>query len=346
MQSDGGLTSMSDFTGSRAILSGPAGGVVGYAMTSYNTSTCQPVIGFDMGGTSTDVSRYSGQYEHTFETITAGYSLQIPQLDINTIAAGGGSMLFFQAGMFVVGPESASSEPGPACYKKGGPLTITDANLVLGRLIPDFFPHIFGPQQNEPMDFNASRQLFEELLIEVNAHQSSKGLAEMSVEDLASGFIRVANEAMCRPIRNLTEGKGYDTRKHVLACFGGAGGQHACSIARSLGVGKIIISKYSGILSAYGLSLADVVHEEQEPCNLELNEINMNGFVMSRIEEMSQRCIKHLCQKEDFKLEDCEANVFLNLRYNGTDTGIMCQVKAREGGEFRYDDFANNFLER
>lgn len=120
-----------------------------------------------MGGTSTDVSRYDGQYEHTFETITAGYSLQIPQLDINTIAAGGGSMLFFQAGMLVVGPESASSEPGPACYKKGGPLTITDANLVLGRLLPDYFPHIFGPNQDEPMDFSASRSRFEELLNEV-----------------------------------------------------------------------------------------------------------------------------------------------------------------------------------
>ena len=249
MQSDGGLTSMEDFTGSRAILSGPAGGVVGkinhsieklnflllsnisnsgYALTSYDETIKQPVIGFDMGGTSTDVSRYDGAYEHTFETITAGYSLQIPQLDINTIAAGGGSMLFFQAGMFVVGPESAGSEPGPACYKKGldsdyiernkprlelfiekfflgGPLTITDANLILGRLIPEFFPKIFGKNQNEAMDYEASRDLFNKLSNQVNEHQRLKNLKELTIEEIAAGFIRVANEAMCRPIRNLTE---------------------------------------------------------------------------------------------------------------------------------------------
>lgn len=341
---------MSDFTGSRAILSGPAGGVVGYALTSYNATTKQPVIGFDMGGTSTDVSRYDGQYEHTFETITAGYSLQIPQLDINTIAAGGGSMLFFQAGMFVVGPESASSEPGPACYKKGGPLTITDANLLLGRLLPDYFPKIFGPKQDEPMDYTASKLLFDNLLLEVNENQRSKGLKEMTVEELASGFIRVANEAMCRPIRNLTEGKGYDTRKHILACFGGAGGQHACSIARALGIRKIVISKYSGILSAYGLSLADVVHEEQEPCNMELNAESMVAFVRERIHVLRDKCVEHLVGKEEFDEADVITQVFLNLRYDGTDSGIMCQAvgsdESREGGKFEYTDFKESFLQR
>lgn len=188
-----------------AILSGPAGGVVGYALTSFNKDQPQPVIGFDMGGTSTDVSRFAGKYEHVFETLTAGYVIQTPQLDINTIAAGGGSMLFFRAGMFVVGPESASSYPGPACYKNGGPLTITDANLFLGRLLPEYFPKIFGKNQNEALDFDASKKLFEILTTQVNDYQKSKGLNEMSAQEVALGFIKVANEAMCRPIRNLTE---------------------------------------------------------------------------------------------------------------------------------------------
>lgn len=162
------LTCTRSFTGSRAILSGPAGGVVGYALTSYSLASRQPVIGFDMGGTSTDVSRYDGKYDHVFETVTAGYTIQTPQLDINTVAAGGGSKLFFQSGMFAVGPDSASSEPGPACYKKGGPLTITDANLVLGRLLPEFFPKIFGKNQDEALDLEASQALFRELADKVS----------------------------------------------------------------------------------------------------------------------------------------------------------------------------------
>lgn len=189
MQSDGGLTPMDTFSGSRAILSGPAGGVVGYARTLYGrVSDGLPVIGFDMGGTSTDVSRYDGQWEHVFETTTAGVTIQAPQvctlnippvlsiignycmlqLDVNTVAAGGGSMLFFRDGMFVVGPESAGAHPGPACYKKGGPLTVTDANLRLGRLIPEFFPKIFGTNENEPLDSEATIKRFKELTQQVS----------------------------------------------------------------------------------------------------------------------------------------------------------------------------------
>ena len=159
--------------------------------------------------------------------------------------------------------------------------------------------------------------------------------------------MRVANEAMCRPIRNLTEGKRYDTRKHILACFGGAGGQHACSIARSLGIRKIVISKYSGILSAYGLSLADVVHEEQEPCNMELNEENVVGFVRQRIDVLSARCVEHLVDREEFKERDVSRQVFLNLRYDGTDSGIMCQAVDQEHGHaFKFSDFRDSFLQR
>ena len=248
MKSDGGLTPMDNFGGSRAILSGPAGGVVGYAVTTYGkdaadvvTGKPSAVIGFDMGGTSTDVSRYDGTFEHTFETTTAGVAIQAPQLDINTVAAGGGSMLFFRSGMFVVGPESAGAHPGPVCYRKGGPLTVTDANLVLGRLLPEFFPKIFGPNENEPLDYDGAFRAFEELQTSVNAGKEAR--SRLSVADVAVGFVKVANEAMCRPIRALTQAKGYDTSRHVLACFGGAGGQHACDIARDLGMKTVFVHR-------------------------------------------------------------------------------------------------------
>ena len=239
MQSDGGLTPMQSFLGNRAILSGPAGGVVGYARTSYvvqeGVSLPMPVIGFDMGGTSTDVSRFAGVYEHVFETTTAGVTIQSPQLDINTVAAGGGSRLFFRNGLFVVGPESSGAHPGPVCYRKpGGLLAITDANVFLGRIQPHLFPAIFGPTESEQLDLNASKLAFEELTVEVNKQLLLKAQSEdvsigvsdvrqYTVDEVAYGFIRIANEAMARPIRNLTTMKGYDVTKHALSCFGGAG---------------------------------------------------------------------------------------------------------------------------
>ena len=192
-------------------------------------------------------------------------------------------MLFFRDGMFVVGPESAGAHPGPTCYKKGGPLTVTDANLRLGRLIPEYFPKIFGKHENEPLDSVATTKAFQQLTRQVSSimNESSCRLLhirmqfflqvnerfDMTEEEVAMGFINVANEAMCRPIRALTQAKGHDTSRHVLACFGGAGGQHACAIARSLGMKVVLIHRYSGILSAYGMALADVVREEQEACS-------------------------------------------------------------------------------
>ncbi|KAK7879405.1 hypothetical protein WMY93_030741 [Mugilogobius chulae] len=339
MQSDGGLTPMGQFCGSRAVLSGPAGGVVGYAVTSYSQMEKKPVIGFDMGGTSTDVSRYAGQYEHVFEATTAGVTLQAPQLDINTVAAGGGSRLFFRSGMFVVGPESAGAHPGPACYRKGGPLTVTDANLALGRLLPSFFPKIFGPGENEPLSLEETMKHFHQLTRDINlfltSNQSqssvngfnlnnSKGASsnsEMSVEEVAMGFIRVANEAMCRPIRALTQAKGHDTSQHVLACFGGAGGQHACAIARALGMKSVFIHKYSGVLSAYGLALADVVEEVQEPCSLKYEE-ECYPELNRRVDCLSKRCTDTLCAR-GFKSGQITTEVFLHLRYEGTDCALM-----------------------
>lgn len=183
MQSDGGLVEFSSLSGLRAILSGPAGGVVGYARTSADPASNTPVIGFDMGGTSTDVSRYAGTLEQIFDSTTAGVTIQSPQLDINTVAAGGGSILKWQSGMFKVGPESAGAHPGPACYRKGGPLTVTDANLVLGRLRPEYFPKIFGKGEDEGLDVEVSRRLFEEMAGEINGEVEVK----LTVEEIAAG---------------------------------------------------------------------------------------------------------------------------------------------------------------
>lgn len=354
MQSDGGLTPVAKFYGSRAILSGPAGGVVGYAMTTFQSETNQPVIGFDMGGTSTDVSRFAGQYEHVFETTTAGITIQAPQLDINTVAAGGGSRLFFRAGLFVVGPESASAHPGPVCYRKGGPLAVTDANLVLGRILPEFFPKIFGKTEDLPLDFEGSSTAFKKLTEEVNeflSHQSGGDVKRehLTVEQVAMGFITVANEAMCRPIRALTEARGHDTARHVLACFGGAGGQHACSIARSLGMSTVFIHRYAGILSAYGLALADVVHEAQEPCAREYNRESFS-FLDERIDFLTQKSIKEL-KSQGFEESQISTEAFLHMRYSGTDCALMCnappmQLDAQPCEACRHGDFGQAFNER
>uniref|UniRef100_A0A6Q2ZDL2 5-oxoprolinase, ATP-hydrolysing n=1 Tax=Esox lucius TaxID=8010 RepID=A0A6Q2ZDL2_ESOLU len=355
MQSDGGLTPMEQFCGSRAVLSGPAGGVVGYAVTSYDPAQKKPVIGFDMGGTSTDVSRYAGQFEHVFEAATAGVTLQAPQLDINTVAAGGGSRLFFRSGMFVVGPESAGAHPGPACYRKGGPLTVTDANLALGRLLPAFFPRIFGPGEDQPLSSDDTMKCFRQLTQEINDFHSttdgSRDLAdgsepEMSVEEVAMGFIRVANEAMCRPIRALTQAKGHDTSQHVLACFGGAGGQHACAIARALGMKTVFIHKYSGVLSAYGLALADVVEEVQEPCSLQYCPGSFSELDR-RVEQLTQRCTETL-RGRGFSGSDITTEVFLHLRYQKTDCALMVTAAGYPGNSqsCRSGDFCSAFTER
>ncbi|KAJ3217826.1 hypothetical protein HDU67_007243 [Dinochytrium kinnereticum] len=337
MKSDGGLAPVGSFSGLRAILSGPAAGVVGYAITSYDEEEKIPIIGFDMGGTSTDVSRYAGQYDHLYEATIAGVTVQAPQLDINTVAAGGGSRLFYRNGMFYVGPESAGANPGPVCYRKGGPLTVTDANLVLGRLVPSFFPKIFGKSENEPLDSNATRLSFENLAKEINGSLPD-GKAAMSVDDIAYGFIRVANESMCRPIRALTQAKGYDTSKHWLASFGGAGGQHACAIAKSLGIKTILIHKYSSILSAYGLSLADVVHEVQEP-RQETFDVNSLEGLKKTIAELSHQCRETL-KTQGFSDADIQIEVYLNLRYEGTDTSIMTLKPSTTW------DFQTSFVEK
>lgn len=324
MQSDGGLVSHKTFNGLRGILSGPAGGVVGHARTSYDGTS--PIVGFDMGGTSTDVSRYGGSLEHVFESTTAGVSIQSPQLDINTVAAGGGSMLFWRDGLFKVGPESAGAHPGPASYRKGGPLTVTDANLFLGRLVPTVFPSIFGPNEDLPLDGEIVAAKFAELTATINKDTGRS----MTPHEVALGFVDIANESMSRPIRALTEARGFETSLHNLATFGGAGGQHACEIAVKLGIRRIVIHKYSSILSAYGMALAEVVQEAQEPSSLSLTEVNMPA-INEKLDELKVKTLSGLAA-QGIKEDSVVQELYLNLRYNGTDTHFM--IREPEDGDW------------
>ena len=338
MQSDGGLVDVGLFSGLRAILSGPAGGVVGYALTSYDPETKTPVIGFDMGGTSTDVSRYGdGRYEHVFETTTAGVTIQSPQLDINTVAAGGGSRLFFRNGLFVVGPESAGAHPGPACYRKGGPLTVTDANLFLGRLLPDFFPKIFGKNEDQGLDEHASEELFRQLTQDINKEVAGDDKSkEMTADEVAYGFIKIANETMTRPIRSLTEAKGHDTSQHRLATFGGAGGQHAVAIAESLGISQILLHRYSSVLSAYGMALADVVDESQVPASTTWSGSESVVSELKRSMDSLKEKSTATLRDQGFSDEKIVFEEYLNMRYRGTESALMIVRPAKEEADTNF----------
>ncbi|KAG8964803.1 hypothetical protein FRC03_001336 [Tulasnella sp. 419] len=339
MASDGGLLDLDNFSGLKSILSGPAGGVVGYALTSWDEESKTPIIGLDVGGTSTDVSRFDGRYEKVYETTTAGISIQSPQLDINTVAAGGGSCLDFRNGLFTAGPESAGAEPGPACYRKGGPLAVTDANLILGRLIPDYFPKIFGKSEKEPLDIDASKKALEEVAKEINTSFDR----QMSLDEVAYGFIKVANETMCRPIRSLTEAKGFATSRHILASFGGAGGQHACEIAQLLGIKTILIHRYSSILSAYGLALADRALERQEPSSAVYSNSTIPQL-RERLDSLS-KSVKESLERQGFKPNRIILERYLNMRWEGTDTAIMILGGAPRGDDTSevVEDFEDAF---
>jgi 5-oxoprolinase (ATP-hydrolysing) len=334
MTSEGTLVDVTHFSGLRSILSGPAGGVVGYSVTSWDEKEPgnRPVCGYDMGGTSTDVSRFDGHFEKTYETTTAGVSIQCPQLDINTVAAGGGSCLTFRNGLFRTGPESAGAHPGPTCYRKGGPLAVTDANLVLGRLFPQYFPQIFGPTEDQPLSRDDSVKAFETLRSEINAYNLEHGNGkEMSLDEVAYGFIKVANETMARPVRALTEARGLSTSKHILAAFGGAGGQHgafllslafsrvdsdeispACELARTLGIDTVLIHRYSSILSAYGMALSNRAFEKQEPCAAEYNDANKPAL-MERIERLRTQVVDEL-RRQGFAANRIDVECYLNMR--------------------------------
>jgi len=254
MQSNGGLTDARLFQGKDAILSGPAGGVVGMVKTG-ELAGYDRLIGFDMGGTSTDVCHYAGQFERSFETEVAGVRVRAPMMNIHTVAAGGGSILAYRDGRFQVGPESAGANPGPACYRRGGPLTVTDCNVLLGKLQPQHFPAVFGPNANEPLDVGAVRTKFDALAAEI---AEATGEDPRSPEDLAEGFLRIAVENMANAIKKISVQRGYDVGRYTLQCFGGAGGQHACLVADALGMETVFVHPFAGVLSAYGMGLAEI----------------------------------------------------------------------------------------
>ncbi|MEH2175511.1 hydantoinase/oxoprolinase family protein [Nostoc sp.] len=253
MKSDGGLVAAEQFQGKDSILSGPAGGIVGAVQTSKRAGF-ELVITFDMGGTSTDVAHFKGEYERQLDSEIAGARMRVPVLAINTIAAGGGSVLFFDGSSYRVGPKSAGSNPGPACYRRGGPLAVTDANVMLGKIHPQYFPSVFGIDGNLPLDKDIVIQKFTQLTQDIQAAT----LNDCTPEQVAAGFIAIAVENMANAIKKISLQRGYDVTEYVLCCFGGAGGQVACLIADTLGMKKIFLHPYAGVLSAYGMGLADV----------------------------------------------------------------------------------------
>ncbi len=262
MQSSGGLTDAHRFQGKDAILSGPAGGVVGMVRTAH-AAGFDKLIGFDMGGTSTDVCHYAGSFERSFETEVAGVRMRAPMMSIHTVAAGGGSILSYRDGRMQVGPDSAGANPGPAAYRRGGPLTVTDCNVLLGKVQPSQFPPVFGPAGDQPLDVDVVARKFAALAAEIGGHRT--------VEDIAEGFLRIAVENMANAIKKISVQRGYDVTKYTMNCFGGAGGQHACLVADALGMQSVYIHPFAGVLSAFGMGLADVraIREHQFAMPLE-----------------------------------------------------------------------------
>jgi 5-oxoprolinase (ATP-hydrolysing) len=307
MTSNGGLAAPQFFRGKDAILSGPAGGVVGMAETAAQAGLPR-TIGFDMGGTSTDVSRFDGAYERVYETEIAGVRLRAPMMAIHTVAAGGGSILHFDGARFRVGPDSAGADPGPKCYRRGGPLTVTDANVMVGKLSVEFFPRIFGPNADQPLDDIAVREAFSALAKEIGD----------APEAIAEGFIRIAVENMANAIRRISVAKGYDARDYALNCFGGAGGQHACLVADALGISRIFIHPLSGLLSAYGMKFAQLRSLKQRAVGMPLD-----AEALTHIEDIA----KELCVQTETEIRSQGAQtatcaVRVHLRYTGSDTTI------------------------
>src|SRR5438067_12057975 len=326
MMSSGGLTAADLFQGKDAILSGPAGGVVGMAQTGREAGF-ERLIGFDMGGTSTDVSHFDGEYERAFETAVAGVRMRAPMMLIHTVAAGGGSILHFDGARFRVGPDSAGADPGPACYRRGGPLAVTDANVTVGKLMADFFPRIFGRTQDLALDADAVREAFTKLAQEVGDGRSA--------EDVADGFIKIAVENMANAIKKISVQRGYDVTRYALNCFGGAGGQHACLVADALGMTKVLIHPFSSLLSAYGMGLADIRATRQQAVEEALGET-----AIASITTIGERLGKEARDEvigQGGPGDAVTVHVRVHIRYSGTDTalvvpGFSMSTDARESG--------------
>ncbi|MFN5254864.1 MAG: hydantoinase B/oxoprolinase family protein [Limnohabitans sp.] len=316
MQSSGGLTDAQVFAGKDAILSGPAGGIVGMARTAQLAGH-DKVIGFDMGGTSTDVSHFAGQFEREFETQVAGVRMRAPMMSIHTVAAGGGSLLAYDGARFRVGPQSAGANPGPASYRRGGPLAVTDANVMVGKVQPRFFPSVFGPEANQPLDAEVVHGHFAKL-----AAQTGR-----AAEDVAHGFIQIAVQQMANAIKKISVARGYDVTCYTLQCFGGAGGQHACLVADALGMSQVLVHPLAGVLSAYGMGLADQNVMREESIERRLDAAAM-PFMAERLQALGetarQALLAQMGQGSDAaSAQRIELRQRAHLRYEGTDSALV-----------------------
>jgi 5-oxoprolinase (ATP-hydrolysing) len=314
MKSDGGLVAAQQFQGKDSILSGPAGGIVGAVQTSKRAGF-DLVITFDMGGTSTDVAHFKGEYERQLDSEIAGARMRVPVLAINTIAAGGGSILFFDGSSYRVGPESAGSNPGPACYRRGGPLAVTDANVMLGKIHPQYFPSVFGIDGNLPLDKDIVVEKFTQLAQEIATATGNT----RTPEQVAAGFIAIAVENMANAIKKISLQRGYDVTQYVLCCFGGAGGQVACLIANTLGIKKIFLHPYAGVLSAYGMGLADVRAIREKGVEQPLTPALIRKL-QQLMENLATQARSELRDNEDSSEQEVAQK--LNLKYEGTNSTL------------------------
>ena len=323
MQSNGGLTDAASFRGKDSILSGPAGGIVGMARTAARAGFSQ-VIGFDMGGTSTDVSHFAGEFEREYETQVAGVRMRAPMMSIHTVAAGGGSVLHFDGSRYRAGPDSAGADPGPACYRRGGPLTVTDANLLLGRIQPDYFPRVFGEHSDQPLDAETTKALFTELSEQITAATGDT----RGPEQVAAGFIEIAVANMANAIKKISVQRGYDVTEYVLNVFGGAGGQHACAVADALGMTRVLIHPLAGVLSAYGIGLADIIAMREQAVEAPLNQdlISRLPTILHPLEADARA----ETEAEGVPAGRITAAHRAHLRYQGTDTAVIVRVGSLE----------------
>ena len=317
MQSNGGLTDARLFQGKDAILSGPAGGVVGMTRTAA-MSGFHKLIGFDMGGTSTDVTHYDGEYERSFETLVAGVRMRAPMMHIHTVAAGGGSVLEFDGSRFRVGPESAGANPGPACYRRGGPLTVTDCNVMLGKIQPDYFPAIFGSAGNDKLDRETVVQKFSEMAAQVSATRGKT----LSVEEVAEGFLRIAVENMANAIKKISLQRGYDVTEYTLNCFGSAAGQHACPVADALGMETIFLHPFAGVLSAYGMGLAEIRVLRQAQIGFDFVADSVEQKIAGQYRQLADSA-RRAVRQQGVGEQHIALVTKVHLRYEGTDTSLL-----------------------
>jgi 5-oxoprolinase (ATP-hydrolysing) len=321
MQSNGGLTDAHRFAGKDSILSGPAAGVVGAARTSASAGFDR-IIGFDMGGTSTDVSHYAGEFERTFEALVAGVRVRAPMMSIHTVAAGGGSILHFDGSRYRVGPDSAGADPGPASYRRGGPLTVTDANVMLGKIQPGFFPPVFGRDGKEPLDADTVRAKFEALSAEIRRATGDT----RSAQEVAEGFVEIAVGNMAEAIKKISVQRGHDVTGYTLCCFGGAAGQHACLVADALGMTRIFVHPLAGVLSAYGMGLADTVAMREQTVEAKLEPASMPSLEAA-LERLARAAVEELAA-QGVGPERIHLARRAHLRYEGTDTALPVRYGA------------------